>query len=342
MRVLVTGGGGFLGSRLLELCVAEGWTVRSFARGAYPALEALGVEVRRGDLQDAAAVREAVAGCDVVFHVAARTGVFGPRDAFFGPNVEGTRHVLEACLAAGVRRLVHTGSPSVTFDGRPHRMADETLPHATRFLCAYPESKAVAERLVLAANGQGGEGGQGGLATCVLRPHLIFGPGDPHLVPRLLDRARSGRLAVVGDGRNEVSLCYVDNAAAAHLDAARELTPTSPHAGRAYFVTQEEPVLLWAWIAELLERTGIPFPRRRLSLRAAFGLGAALEAVWRTLGRAGEPPMTRFVAQQLACDHSYTMAPARRDFGYRERVDMREATERLLASLAHEEQPAHR
>lgn len=330
MRALVTGGGGFLGGRLVELLTAEGWTVRSFARGEYPALAALGVETLRGDLQDSAAVRAAVAGCDVVFHVAARTGVFGPRAAFFGPNVEGTRHVLAACLAAGVRRLVHTGSPSVTFDGRPHRMADETLPHAARFLCAYPESKAVAERLVLAANGEAG------LATCVLRPHLIFGPGDPHLVPRLLQRARSARLAQVGDGTNEVSLCYVDNAAAAHLDAVRGLTPGAAHAGRAYFVAQQEPVVLWRWIAELLERSGLPYPRRRLSLRAAYGLGAALETLWRTLGRPGEPPMTRFVAQQLATDHTYTMEPARRDFGYRERVDLREATERLLRSLVRE------
>lgn len=326
MKALVTGGGGFLGRRIVELLRAEGWAVRSFARSPSPALEALGVEVVRGDVADAPALAAAARGCEVVIHAAARAGVWGARADYLRVNVGGTANTLAAARAAGARALVHTSSPSVVFDGRGHRRAADA-PLATRYLCAYQESKALAERLVLEANGRDG------LATCALRPHLIFGPGDPHLVPRLLERARRGRLWIVGEGQNEVGLTHVDNAAWAHLDAARALVPDAPHAGRAYFVAQEEPVVLWSWIAELLARLGLPGPRGRLPLALALALGASCEALWRAARRRSEPPLTRFVALQLATDHSYDLAPARADLGYRERVGLREGTERLVRSL---------
>jgi nucleoside-diphosphate-sugar epimerase len=215
----------------------------------------------------------------------------------------------------------------VCFDGRDHRMAGNDLPLATRFLCAYPATKAAAERLVRGAN-------DARLATCVLRPHLIFGPGDPHLVPRLLERARAGRLAVVGRGDNEVSLTYVDNAAAAHLDAALALAPGAAHAGRAYFLAQAEPVRMWTWIGAVLAGAGLPPPRRRVPAGVAYAAGAACEVAWRVLRRAGEPPMTRFVARQLATTHTYDLGPAERDFGYRERVPLAAATARTIAALA--------
>lgn len=326
MRALVTGGGGFLGGAIVDALLGQGAQVTSFGRGEYPELVARGVRVARGDVADAAAVIAAAEDQDVVFHCAALAGVWGPRAVFARTNVEGTRNVIEACRAAGVGRLIYTSTPSVCFDGTDHARASNDLPYAQRFLCAYAETKAAAERSVLEANSDA-------LATCALRPHLIFGPGDPHLVPRLIERARAGKLAVVGDGRNEVSLTYIDNAAAAHLDAATGLEPGAPHAGRAYFLAQQEPVLLWEWIDELLAGVGLPPVRSRVSAPMAYAAGAAFELTWRLLGRRAEPPMTRFVARQLSTSHSYDMSPAHCDFGYRERVDLAQATALTLASL---------
>ena len=332
-RALVTGGGGFLGGAIVRQLLAEGWAVRSFSRSDYPALRELGVETVRGDLAHLAAISHAAEGCEAIFHVAALAGVWGRKQDYEQANVIGTRNVLEAALRAKAQRFVHTSSPSVCFDGKDHLRAGNDLPYSKKWLAHYPESKAAAERLALAANGKGG------LATVALRPHLIFGPGDPHLIPRLLDRARAGRLAIVGNGENEVSLTFVENAAAAHLDAALalEVGPQAPCAGKAYFVAQEEPVRLWDWVNGLLEALGEAPVARRVPRRLAFCAGALCELAWNTLPLAGEPPMTRFVALQLARSHSFDLDPLRRDVGYRERVDMRTATERLLAFLGTQE-----
>jgi len=324
MKALVTGGGGFLGRAVALELRAAGHEVTSASRSRYPELETHGVRTVSMDLEDARQVSAAIAGHDTVFHVAAKTGVWGPREAFFRANTLGTRHVLAGCRAQGVAKLVFTSSPSVCFDGRDHVNASNDLPYPETFLSPYPETKALAEREVLAANG-------GELATCALRPHLIVGEGDPHLVPRLLDRARRGKLAIVGDGHNEVSLTYVGNAARAHRLAAERLEPGAAHAGRAYFLGQEEPVRLWTWIHELLADLDLPPVTRRVSLGTATRVGAALEVLWRALGLGGEPPMTRFIAAQLATSHSYDLAPAKRDFGYSEEVDLREATRRIVA-----------
>lgn len=326
MKALVTGGGGFLGRYVVEALLAAGDEATVLARGDYPELGALGARCVRADLTDAAAVSAAVAGHEAVFHVAAKTGIFGPYADYHAVNVDGTANVIAACRAHGVKRLVHTSSPSATFDGGDHRDVRGDLPLPERFLCAYPKTKAEAERLVRGANGPE-------LATCILRPHLVVGPRDPHLVPRLVERGRAGRLAIVGDGNNEVSLTWVENAADAHVAAARTLEPGAPHAGQAYFLGQRDPVRLWSWIDELFHALDVPSVKRRISLRTAYNVGACLELAWRVLRRAGEPPMTRFVALQLARSHSYDPSPAMADFGYRERVTTAEIVPRLAGHL---------
>lgn len=327
MHALVTGAGGFLGLYIVEQLVARGDTVRAFCRGHYAEFDRLGVETRQGDLRNREVVAAACRGVDVVFHTAALAGVWGPWAEFYGINTLGTQHVVEGCLSAGVRRLVFSSSPSVTFDGDDQCGVDESVPYSSRWLCHYPHTKALAEQEVLAANGLGG------LLTCALRPHLIWGPRDHHLVPRLLARARTGRLRRVGEGENLIDMVYVENAAQAHLQAADALTPGSPVAGRAYFISQGEPVNCWQWIDQVLALAGLPPLRKKISFSAAWRLGAVLEFAYRALRLRGEPPMTRFLAAQLAHSHWFDITRARNDFGYSPRISTAEGMRRLQADI---------
>jgi nucleoside-diphosphate-sugar epimerase len=326
MRALVTGGGGFLGRAIVRRLLDRGDTVRVLGRHRYPQVEAWGAEGVLADLgRDDPAIGPAFEGVDVVFHTAALPPVHAPRAAFEATNVGGTRRVLDACRAAGVPRLVHTSTPSVTFDGRGVEHGTEaTCPIVDRFETPYAATKAEAERLVLAANGPG-------LATTALRPHLVYGPEEPHMLPRILQRHRAGRLRVIGDGTNRVGLTYVENAAAAHLQAVDALGPGSANAGRAYFVTDPEPVALWPWIDAFLQGVGERPLRGRVPLGVARCLGATAEALWAVLPLPGEPPMTRFVAANLATPHHYDLGAARRDFGLTAVVDGLEGFRRTVA-----------
>jgi nucleoside-diphosphate-sugar epimerase len=330
--VLVTGGTGFLGRRLVERLLAEGRTVTVLARRADVALAARGVRFVTASLDEAAAVSAACQGHGTVFHTAAKVGVWGRHDDFFRTNVLGTRAIIEGCRAHGVPRLVYTSTPSVVYNGQALANADESLPLTTDCPSPYPLTKALAEREVLAAHSPA-------LRTVALRPHLIWGVGDPHLVPRVLARARADRLRIVGDGNNKVDMVHVENAVDAHLAAERALGEfhlmgeNGGAGGRAYFITNGEPVVLWEWINELLAALGEPPVTRRISLSAAAGIGAICEALWRALPLRGEPPMTRFIAAELAKDHWFNLAAARRDLGYAPRVTMAVGTAELVAEL---------
>jgi nucleoside-diphosphate-sugar epimerase len=330
MHALVTGAGGFLGRYIVEQLLTRGDDVRALVRRKTPALEALGVECVKGDIVDLAAVERACRGVDVVFHVAAVADIWGPWQRFYEANVLGTHNVISGCASAGVTRLVFTSSPSVTFAGHDQCGIDESAPYPARWLAHYAHTKALAEQAVLETNGSHG------LLTCALRPHLIWGPRDQHLIPRLLDRARKGQLRQIGDGTNLIDAVYVENAAAAHLLAADKLVPGSPVCGKAYFITNGEPVNCWQWINEILGLAGLPPVRRKISLRAAYAVGAVLEGVWTILGRTDEPRMTRFLAAQLGTSHYFDISAARRDLGYEARISMAEAMRRLAASMAAE------
>ena len=336
MSVLVTGATGFLGLYVAEQLVARGESVRAFCRRATPELIKLGVEIVTGDIRDVQAVDAGCRGMKTVFHTAAIAGIWGPWRLFHETNTLGTQHVIAGCLKHRVQRLIFTSSPSVTFDGRDQCGVDESAPYAERWLAHYPHSKALAEHQVLQANGRQG------LWTCALRPHLIWGPRDRHLVPRLLDRQRAGQLRRVGDGRNQIDMIYVENAAAAHLQAADALAPGSPVCGKSYFLSQGEPVNCWQWIDELLALAGLPPVRKSVNLRTAYLLGAALEKVYGALKLTSEPRMTRFLALQLGRSHYFDTSAAARDFGYRPQVSTAEGMQRLKASLPLAKPPQNR
>jgi nucleoside-diphosphate-sugar epimerase len=326
MNALVTGGGGFLGGAVVRRLVARGDRVRSLSRGHYPALDALGVEQRRGDVADLAAVIEAAGGCDVVFHVAAKAGVWGRYADFYRANVVGTENVVAACRRHGIRRLVYTSSPSVVFDGRDMEGADESAPYPRHYEADYPKTKAIAERHILAANGLD-------LATVALRPHLIWGPGDNHLVPRILARARAGRLRRVGRANKVIDSTYIDNAADAHLLAADRLSPDSPVAGRVYFISNGEPLPVWDLVNAILAAAELPPVTRTVPAGVAVALAWVLEVVYGVLRIEREPPMTRFVARELATSHWFDLTAARRDLDYRPAVSVAEGLRRLADEL---------
>ena len=327
MRVLVTGGGGFLGGAVVRGLLARGDDVVSVARGDYPALRELGVETQRGDLAESAVAERAAEGCEAVVHVAALAGMWGPTEAYERSNVEATRSVLAACRTVGVRRLVFTSTPSVVHAGQDIVGGDESLPYATHFTTDYPRTKAVAERLVLAATDDE-------LGTVALRPHLVWGPEDTQLIPRILSRARSGRLRFVGGGDAVFDTTYVDDAVAAHLCALDRIAPGAACSGKAYFISSGDPRPVKEVINAILSAAGLPPEHRSVPLPVALAAGAAAEGVWRALRRQDEPPMTRFLAQQLATSHWFDISAARRDLGYEPQVGLDEGFRRLAAAFA--------
>ncbi len=326
MRVLVTGGNGFLGQAIVRRLLARGDSVRSLQRSASPELDALSVECLRGDIADAGIVQQAAKDCQAVFHVAAKAGVWGRYDDYHRANVIGTQNVIAACHSNGIRKLVYTSSPSVVFNGHDEAGIDESVSYPARYLAHYPLTKAIAERMVMSANGPQ-------LATVSLRPHLIWGPGDNHLVPRLIQRARAGQLRQVGDGKNLVDTTYIDNAADAHLLAAERLEAGSAVSGKAYFISNGEPQPLWGLINRLLACADVGPITRRISASAAYTIGGVLESIYTLTRRQDEPRMTRFVARQLSTAHWFRLDAARRDLGYVPRINIEEGLRRLTESL---------
>jgi len=326
MKTLVTGGGGFVGRALCRRLRDLGHDVTALGRRPNPALDAERIRTVIQDLAgpDAAAgLAGRLAGVDCVFHTAAHVRMWGPREAFVSGNIDATNNVIAACRAAGVARLVFTSSPSVVAADHDLRGSDESQPYPARYRAFYPETKAAAERAVLAAHGDA-------LQTIALRPHLIFGPGDTHLVPTILKRARAGRLVQVGDGTNLVDLTLIDDCVSAHVLAAAALAERSSTGGRAYFISQGTPVLLWEWIGRVLALHDAPPVRRRMSTTTARLLATVAETVWKTCGLASDPPLTRFLAAEMATDHFFEIGAARRELGYVPSCTVWEATERAF------------
>ena len=330
MKALVTGANGFLGSYIVKSLIDQGYEVTGMTRTFNEQLERWDVRQVHGDIRNAASVWEACDEQDVVFHAAAISGIWGPWKLYHGVNTIGTKNVVEACREQKVPRLVYTSSPSVTFNGEHQLNENESAPYPKKWLCHYPHSKALAEKYVLEAN-QPGE-----LLTCALRPHLIWGPGDRHLIPRLIERAKAKKLRRVGDGTNRVDTIYVTNAADAHVQAAEALDDNSPVGGSAYFISQDDPVNCWGWINDILAMVGLPRVRRSISYYWAYRLGAAMEAAYEIAGKDTEPRMTRFLAAQLAKSHYFDVSRAKADFGFSPRVSNTEGMKLLEKSLRRE------
>jgi len=325
-NVVVTGGGGFIGKALVRALVDEGARVTVIGRNPYPDVEAQGVRCLQGDIRDRDFLFKAFAGCTTVFHVAAKAGIWGPKKEYFAINTLGTQNVLSACSHNRVANLVYTSTPSVVFAQNNIEGGDESLPYAHKTLCHYAASKIAAEKAVIAANAPE-------LRTVAIRPHLVWGPGDQNLIPRLVERGRAGMLKVVGSGRNRVDIAYIDNVVHLHMLAAKNLQTTATAAGEAFFIGQNVPVVLWDWINELFARMNINPVKSRVPFPLAYMAGACLELIGTVRGQKEEPKMTRFLAHQLAHSHWFSHRKAEEILGYREKVSTEDGMERLVASM---------
>ena len=326
LRAVVTGGGGFLGSKIVSMLLEQGCSVRSFSRSDYPNLAARGVTCHRGDLADPRAVSIAIQETDVVFHVAAKAGIWGDHSDYHASNVTGTQNVIDACRRHRVAKLVYTSTPSIAFSGQNVRGANEDDPLPEKHLAPYLETKAAAERLVLEAN-------SGALATVALRPHLIWGPGDTQLFPRIAQRRIANRLMLIGSGENLIDSTFIDNAARAHLEAAERLRPGSPVAGRAYFISQGDPRPVGHLINALLDTAGLPPVNRSIPLPIAYVSAWLLELGYRMFRVAAEPPVTRLTVLEMGRDHYFDISAARRDLGYQPAVSIEEGLEKTRAAF---------
>ena len=325
MKILVTGGGGFLGQAIVRKLIERGDAVSVINRSAYPELEALGVVCHRGDIADRAAVLAAAEGCEAVFHVAAKAGPGLYAPDFEAANVTGTENVLAACTEHGIGLLVHTSSPSVVHGGGDIENGDESLSYPEHFHAPYPETKARAEKMVLAVNGPA-------LKTCALRPHLIWGPGDNQLVPRLIEKNRAGRLRLPAPEK-KIDTVYIANAADAHLLALDNLAGVGTAAGKAYFISNGEPLANGEIIARLLSACGESPRIGQVPLGVAMSAAGVIEGLWRLTRRRSDPPLSRFVVEHLATAHWYSLDAARKDLGYEPAVSIEEGL-RLLAKSA--------
>lgn len=335
-RYIVTGGGGFVGKALAKELRRAGHDVLSLSRGSYPELTELGVVSARVDLgSDDTSWWSMFEGADGVFHTAAKVDMWGRYEDFFRTNVAGTRNVLAACKQAGVKNLVFTSSPSVIHDGNQLCGVNEEYPYPAHFDALYPQTKAQAEREVLASDKPGV------LRTTALRPHLIWGPGDTNLVPTILDRARKGRLPRIGDGENLVDLTYIDDCVNAHVLAMQTLE-TNPEqvGGRVYFISQGEPVKMWSWIDQILQANGLEPISRSIGSKTAMTLAYIVEGVSRVLLRLGverEPLLTRFLVSEMYTSHYFDISRARRDLGFNPKYSIAEALKRTFPKTeAHE------
>ena len=327
MKVLVTGGSGFLGSAICSQLLARGDEVTAYQRSASETLEKLGIRVIQGDITDTVAMDRAVRGVEAVIHTAAKAGIWGPYDEYFSANVTGTGNVIASCRKNAVAKLVFTSSPSVIHAGGDIEGGDESLPYAGHYISPYPATKALAEQMVMAANGPD-------MYTVSLRPHLIWGPGDNHLLPHLLERAKSSKLKLPGPDKL-IDTVYIDNAVNAHLLALDRLqSDPGTVGGKTYFISNDEPIPQRQIIGGLLKAAGLDVEIRSISPRIAIATGTLLETIWKVFRLKSEPLLTRWSAEHLSTAHWYDISAAKRDLAYSAEISIAEGLEILARKLS--------
>lgn len=320
MKILVTGGGGFLGRHLVKMLIERGHQVESFSRSNHPVLDRLGIKSIKGDLKNYSQVLAACESKDAIFHVASKVGMWGKWKDFYEINVNGTKNILNAAKEANVPYLVYTSTPSVVFDKKDITGGNENLPYTKRPQNYYQKSKIMAEKMILSQNE---------VKAVALRPHLIFGEDDPHIIPKIIEKAKAGKLFKIGDGQNLVDVTYVENAAHAHILALEKLMTNPKIFGNAYFIGQENPVNLWEFINSILSINNVPIVRKKVPLKMAYFFGVILENVYKLLGIRKDPPMTSFVALQMGTSHYFSHRNAQLELGYFPLVSLYQAIERL-------------
>jgi len=325
-KAVVTGGGGFIGLAIVKRLVEMGVETSIIGRNPYPAADKLGVRCLCGDIRDKGFLLRATSGYDTVFHVAAKTGIWGSFQSYYSTNYLGTKNIVECCRQNNIKILVYTSTPSVVFNGLDIHNGEENLPYATNPLCHYAATKILAEKYVLQANDTD-------LKTTALRPHLVWGPGDTNLIPRLLARGRAKDLKIVGKGKNRVDISYIDNVALAHILAAQNLEREKTAAGEPFFISQGEAVVLWDWINGLFERLDMPLVEDNISYSSAYAVGWLFEHVYKLLLIKSEPKMTRFLAEQLSKSHYFSIKKARNILNYSPAISTEEGVDRLIGWL---------
>ena len=322
MNALVTGGGGFIGSALVHELVKRGFRVTSFSRNDYPALRKIGVDVKMGDISDSNSVIKACEDIDIIFHVAAKAGIAGYYRDYYRANVTGTTNIIDACKKYNIKYLIYTSSASVVFNGKNIEGSDESLPYPSRPVSHYTATKAMSEQLVLQSNSPL-------LRTLSLRPHLVYGPGDNHLFPRIISMAKTGRLRRIGDGKNVIDVSYIDNVVSAHINAAQAMISNPEAAGKAYFITNGEPVLLWEFLNKMLEISGLEPLRKRAPVWTAFFFSLLAEVFHKIFIKNQVPILTRFLVSELTRSHWFDIRKARRLLNYNPEISNIEGLKKM-------------
>lgn len=321
-KILVTGAGGFLGYYIAKDLLKNDYEVHSFSRTKYQKLEKLGIIEHQGNLENFNSIKTALIGIDAVIHCASKVGMNGKYQDFFNANVLGTENLIKAMKDLGIKKLVYTSTPSVVFGKENLINADETTPYPTSYLTAYAETKMLAEKKVIEANDQS-------FWSISLRPHLVFGPGDLNLIPRLLEARRQNKLKIIGDGKNLVDILYVENAAQAHLLALKALSSNPKVRGQNYFIGQG-PVVLWDFINTILKKNGLLPVSTKIPLSLAYALGALIEFFLMITGNTNlHPPMSRFIALQLGMSHCFSHDKAENELGFKPKFSIEQAINKL-------------
>lgn len=328
MQVLVTGGSGFLGSKVTEKLLAMGgdMKVRILSRRNLPDFEKMGASVVLGDLTDFSSLKAATKGVDAVIHTAAKAGIWGDMEEFKEINQEGARKMLIAAEENGARYFIHTSTASVVYAGKDLLGVDESEPYDESFPDPYPVTKVFAEKLVLSKNSEY-------FKTLSLRPHIIWGPGDPHFLPRILGRARAGKLRLFKGGPYIFDSIYVDNAADAHIDALIKLKEGAPVDGRAFFIAQNEPLDSRDFINRILEAANLPPVKPTINPKLGRAAAKVIEFCWKLFKIKKEPPITVFSALNLTTSHYFNVERAKNLLGFVPKVSLDEGFVRLKASL---------